>query len=324
MDDTAAAAVIVVARHGERLDYVTRDSGGNWVATAHDRPFDTPLTIHGEEQGFRLGRHLVQELERKSLPPISEIYASPFFRCRQTACAALRGIRSGDANRTTNNEEDTMKKNHSTAFIPGVRVEEGLAESINESWYRSWALPGADGTWNYRPPGQQSRNIDPATLHPLAKVPIQNILLDWRRRVVVGDNSNDDDAGLNAVVNNESIEADLDLEYESVTKLETPYTFHPPVLESREDQRQRMLDTVRRLCQSGKTILLVSHGGPVTHLYEELTGNSWHVHGESSYCCYSIYRSTDRTNTKWEPLAVNVNGFLQEKPVTERHVSDLN
>ena len=25
-------------------------------------------------------------------------------------------------------------------------------------------------------------------------------------------------------------------------------------------------------------------------MYENLTGNDWSVHGESKYCCYSIYR----------------------------------
>jgi hypothetical protein len=30
----STVAVVVVARHGERLDYVTRDNGNNWVATA--------------------------------------------------------------------------------------------------------------------------------------------------------------------------------------------------------------------------------------------------------------------------------------------------
>ena len=70
------------------------------------------------------------------------------------------------------------------------------------------------------------------------------------------------------------------------------------------------------------TVLL---GGPVTHLYENLTGNDWSVHGESKYCCYSIYRrwidddddndnedddgsnkvATTTLRPRWEPLVVN-------------------
>ena len=71
----------------------------------------------------------------------------------------------------------------------------------------------------------------------------------------------------------------------------------------------------------------LSVGGPVTHLYENLTGNDWSVHGESKYCCYSIYRrwiddnndeaggdgndNDDKVATetsrrpRWEPLVVN-------------------
>lgn len=53
---------------------------------------------------------------------------------------------------------------------------------------------------------------------------------------------------------------------------------------------------------SGNTLYVL--GGPVTHLYESLTGNKWDVHGESKYCCYSIYQQTDGEDT-WTPLVVN-------------------
>ena len=42
----------------------------------------------------------------------------------------------------------------------------------------------------------------------------------------------------------------------------------------------------------------------MTHLYESLTGNKWDVHGESKYCCYSIYQQTDGEDM-WKPLVVN-------------------
>jgi hypothetical protein len=42
----------------------------------------------------------------------------------------------------------------------------------------------------------------------------------------------------------------------------------------------------------------------VTHLYESLTGNSWGVHGEAKYCCYSVYEQKDG-NGNWTPLLVN-------------------
>ena len=288
---TVEEAYIIVARHGERLDYVTRDSGGNWTASA-DRPFDSPLTAHGKEQAFKLGQHVAKEMKRLGIPSISDIYSSPLWRCRQTAAGVLRGI--------STTEPGLDCPSH-------VKVELGLAESINESWYRSWALPGSDGTWGYKPPGVKRKDhvIDPETLHPLAKSPVQP-LLDWKAHAKA---EADEDSSL------------LDFSYQSSTSLETPYCFHPPLMESRDDQRRRMFQAVEAVGKPGKTILLVSHGGPVTHLYEELTGNPWHVHGESSYCCYSIYkRKTHATGIDWEVLAVNEKDYLHEKAVTECHV----
>jgi broad specificity phosphatase PhoE len=279
-------AVVIVARHGERLDYVIRDAGGNWTATA-DRPFDSPLTEHGMEQGRKLGKHLTNETKRLGISQISNIYASPLLRCRQTAIAALQG-----------SSKETS--------IPPVKVELGLAESINESWYRSWALPGSDGTWGYRPLGANRKvgHVDPDKLHAMAKQPVQT-LLDWKANTEIGS----------------SIELLLDFSYVSKTSIEIPFCFYPSRLESREEQRRRMFDVVEAVSEPGKTILLVSHGGPVTHLYEEMTGNPWHVHGESTYCCYSIYRKTNG-GCGWETLAVNNSDYLHEKMVTECHVSD--
>jgi hypothetical protein len=44
-------------------------------------------------------------------------------------------------------------------------------------------------------------------------------------------------------------------------------------------------------------------GGPVTHLYESLTGNNWNVHGVAKYCCYSIYKQEGCES--WKPFVVN-------------------
>lgn len=92
-----------------------------------------------------------------------------------------------------------------------------------------------------------------------------------------------------------------------------------------------MRATVNALKEKGKTVVVVSHGGPVTHLYETLTGGSWKEHGPSTYCCYSIYRyrggsssgqSPDAAATAaegdedgrcWEALVVNESKFLKEQ-----------
>lgn len=277
-DDNNEISVVVVGRHGERLDYQLRDSGINWVATA-DKPFDPPLTEYGKEKAFTMGKHLAAELEILKCPPVSAIYTSPFLRCRQTSVEAQQGLRS------------------ISNASPPVRVELGLAESINEQWYRSWSLPGSDGTWGFCA-GKGDKTHDPETLHSLAKQQVQTLLEDWRT------------------------DESLDLTYPTKTSITEPYCFHPAYLETSEQQRWRMRQVVESVGSAmGQTVLLVSHGGPVTHLYEELTSHPWHVHGESTYCCYSIYQKKGR-HGRWEAVRVNQSQYLREDLKGDHYVSD--
>jgi broad specificity phosphatase PhoE len=270
--DTGRVAVVVVARHAERLDYVSRDSGGNWVSTA-ERPYDPPLTNHGIKQALFLGRHLASELKTFGFPPIAAVYSSPLLRCRETAIGIQQGLSS---------KSSSSCDEHSQ---PPVRVELGLAESINEDWYRSWCLPGSDGTWGYMVNGRQ--DYDPETIHPLARQPVQSLLNDWKA------------------------DGELDHSYKSqIDVLTKPYSLSSSLLETREEQRARMGKVASSLRQAGSTILLVSHGGPISHLYEEIIGEKYH-HGETSYCAYSIYKypvpvDGESTMRRWEVVRVNV------------------
>jgi broad specificity phosphatase PhoE len=273
-------SVIVVARHGERLDYYVRDNPDvasgqtNWVASA-SRPFDPPLTIRGHEQALKLGQHLVAKLEKLELPQISEIYSSPLLRCRETAYAARSGWVSDES------------------MVP-VRVEPGLVESLNEQWYRSWALPGSDGTWGFRI--DTDNGFDSELIHPLSKQPVQALLEEWKS------------------------DARLDHTYIPKTSVSEPYCFYPSLFETNLQQRNRMKEVVASLSQPGKTVMLVSHGGPATHLYAELTKNCWFVHGKSKYCCYSIYKKDDADGDgAWKPLEVNQSQFLDEHEQMDEH-----
>jgi len=167
-------------------------------------------------------------------------------------------------------------------------------------WYRSWALPGADGTWGYKLNGSHELG-DPSQFHPLSKQPIQTLLDDWKT-----------DPSATAA-------GGLDETYESITKIETPYCFDPRNLETRKQQRRRMKETIEALSVPGQTVLLVSHGGPVTHLFEELTGQEWTVHGESVYCCYSIYK---KDGDSWTPVRVNEYQYLNETTQSDNYVND--
>ena len=316
--------VVVVARHGERQDYVERDAGGNWVQSAQ-RPWDPPLSDHGLEQGYELGKHLAKELDRLDFPPIVGIYTSPLLRCRQTAAQARKGILYA-----SNRKEG---KKDSVEPPRRVRIETGLVESINENWYRSWACKGSNGTWGFGGlrEGYTTSATDSATLHQRSLEPIQGILSQWTSNWTPTEDDGDEKT---------YIQNHFDLNYESLTKIDEPYTFLPRNLESDSTQRERMRQAVTSVTlqdhqQEGKspgTILFLSHGAPVTHLFEELTGRLRLEHGTSSYCCYSIYRidrdtlieSVKQENENkcayWEAVQVNQARYLNEKIVREEHI----
>jgi broad specificity phosphatase PhoE len=225
--DTMKRRVVVVVRHGERLDYVMRDAGQNWVASAF-RPWDPPLTTDGMEQAKSLGKALPQILEQHKLPPkVKSIYSSPFLRCRQTALGIAESITSDD-------DDDSNTK---------VKVELGLAESINENWFRSWAVEGTDGTWGYLK--KTMPELDPITLHPASQMPVQP-LLDWQA-------SGDETAASHPC---------MDPAHTSKSTLDTPYQLNPPKFESFKMQRTRMEQTLTQLSGDhiDETIVMVSHG----------------------------------------------------------------
>ena len=87
-----------VCRHGERADALP-----GWAETA-SRPQDPPLTPLGCAQAAATARALAGER-------IDAVYSSPFLRCMQTAAAiaAAHGLQ--------------------------VRIEPGLGEFLNSSWY---------------------------------------------------------------------------------------------------------------------------------------------------------------------------------------------
>ena len=266
--------IVVMARHGERKDYVEKEAGNKWIPTTN-KPWDPPLTEHGLNQSRRMGRAIQQTLKDLNLPPISAVYSSPLQRCRQTALAAIDGL----------SEQHSLR----------VCIENGLMESANATWYGSWCFDGSDSTWGYRPRKPDGsimhlHEIDVSTVHEAAKKTVQQIL---DKNVLL------EDCDL-------SIEA-VDTSYESISQVPAPYCWGN--FETRQQQRERMKTTMELLAKNDESILCVSHGGPVTHLYEQLTGNDWTCHGESSYTCISIY--VQENGGEWQPLLVNDSKHLE-------------
>ena len=56
-------------------------------------------------------------------------------------------------------------------------------------------------------------------------------------------------------------------------------------------------------------------------MFEELTGQEWTVHGESVYCCYSIYKK-EESSSSWTPVRVNEYQYLNESIQSDNYVND--
>ena len=112
---------IIVIRHGERLDYVCRDSGKNWIPTSPE-PWNPPLTRQGLEQAQSLGRMLHEHIQTYNLPPtISHVYSSPLLRCVQTAAETIKSYEEIATSAVETKISSKLK----------VKIEHGLVESMN-------------------------------------------------------------------------------------------------------------------------------------------------------------------------------------------------
>eukprot|EP00041_Stephanoeca_diplocostata_P012011 m.199071 g.199071 ORF g.199071 m.199071 type:complete len:215 (+) comp18774_c0_seq3:145-789(+) len=150
--DVSTGAVVVI-RHGERLDYTCRDAGVNWIPTTSE-PWNPPLTRNGLHQAFSVGEMLHQHIEVHDLPrTFKHVYSSPLLRCVQTSAALIQGFESTSSAKA--NPTDTL-----AGPMRKVKVEHGLIESLNESWYRSWCLPASDSTWGFGGIGFQASSSE--------------------------------------------------------------------------------------------------------------------------------------------------------------------
>jgi broad specificity phosphatase PhoE len=315
-DDDDDIVYVIVVRHGERLDYYMRDvEKKNWLI-GQDRPWDPPLTEHGTKQAQTLGRHLsTQVLPELNIPPISAIYSSPFLRCRQTS----QNIRQALLVHQQQQQQQQQLLSSDNEFL--IRCEWGFSESLNDSWYRSWALPGSEGTWGYRI--NRSNEYDIKTIHMSGKVSVQESVIKMTENYTTDDDHNS-----------------IDTLYESLGPITKPYNFYTHLTETAPEQRERMTKTLEAIIATSslresttttgstsrpssreRTLVVVSHGGPVTHLFESLMNKNWHVHGEATYCCYSIYK---KCSNKWEAICINQSKYLHDEKLESINYMDNN
>jgi len=297
----ATKGAVIVARHGERIDYVLRDSKRNWIPTA-PRPWDPPLTSRGRMQARKLGTYLSKLLTEKGLGPVAAVYSSPMVRCCQTAAEAVIGLTGGEGV----GGESSLK----------VKVEPGLVESLNEKWYRSWCLADSNGTWGGRHPATSaSRAKDEEDIDPRAKLAAHSLV--WGPHEIADFLSDemsssqleesDDTKEIHArFVKNDYLAALIDVdtvETDAIYNLQDkPYKYN--IFESPESGEDRMEVVARSLSEKhpNQTVLLLSHGEPVTHVYKRLTGND--MQGMATYTSFSVYKPNE-DGDKWEALVSN-------------------
>lgn len=351
---------IIVARHGERIDYYLRDAGSNWLqgqGYGNERKWDPPLTHRGQMQARKLGEYLHKMIERHDLAPIGAVYSSPMVRCCMTAGEAAVGYMDcKDSNASTcsaaeDSRGENLNSNQKGEERLNVIVEEGLVESMNDKWYRSWGLPDSDGTWggkggsNYKngvfPPKVQDDAIDAR-----AKGPVHLLIRDPEdtSKFLVDYGGHPGDTSLSLSLLESLLESESQLHPSVAQKFKdskgvaslicTPASASTePIFsiqgvdykwgdfEFGKTQQDRMEHVVETLSKRhpNETILLVSHGAPVTNLFARLTGNDWSVpvHGVCSYTSFSIYQKDGQDQggaggSLWKALATNDSTHVKE------------
>jgi len=305
-------------------------------------------------QARRLGQYLDKLTQTHDLPPIEAVYSSPMVRCCMTAGEAVIGYSSSagagaGASAGAGDRDRDRKGNTNTAageqLNLKVKIEHGLVESMNDKWYRSWCLPNSDGSWGGPEPGPAAGGnfetgvfppVDEGTIDTRAKVPADSLIQTPSDiSQFLSDYSGDaNDTSLantafahdfetsrevaSLILHHQQADDDDDEHGASIFSLEGR-TYKWGSFESRTSQQDRMQHVVETLAERhpNGTILLVSHGGPVTHLYERLTGNDWSVHGVSSYTSFSVYQRSDADGDEegdscWKALMTNDSTHVQE------------
>lgn len=271
------SSAVFVSRHGERLDYKCLARGELWQATA-TRPWDTPLTDAGHMQGEAMGRACNEHVTRHNVQPVRRIFTSPLLRCAETAAAAATQL-----------------------GISTISVEPALAETMCESWYRSWGVPGADSTWGGPKDGSFPLGsvVDDEALHPGCLRSAQEI-----------HNTP------------EVIAQELKQRYPAVT-IDLGYAAFAPdtgsqyrwgSFEEEEAQAERMGGFVKAISaqSEGETVLCVSHGGPCIGLYNHLLQCT-----SGPNCGFTglyLYKTSEE---RWEALLAGDQSHLQKLKIGE-------
>lgn len=226
---------VFVARHGEREDYQWTHRGESWQAQA-ERPWDTPLTAAGHQQGRALGIGVAQHCDQLGLAPVTRIVSSPLIRCVQTANTAALSL----------------------GLDRGVGIEAGISETMCQHWYRSWAIPGANAKWGDR----ANEDFADEQLHPAALARASDATHRTAAEISIVDGIGPDGGRIK-----------IDESYVSPHTGAFDFNWHHS--ETEAACKDRMKEVVERVyaAESEGSVLLVSHGGPTSNAFRALTGS---------------------------------------------------
>jgi broad specificity phosphatase PhoE len=218
-----------------------------------------------------------------------QVYVSPLLRCAQTGGAAA-----------------------SVLGVSELVVCTALAEAMNEDWYRSWGVPGADSTWGGPTSSPKGQPVAREDLHPMALGPSQACLSDAKALQQLADAHAPAPAALRYTL------AEPPAALAACASPAVAFSWDKG--ETHEEQVARMAALCEGLRDQQKadpdahcSVLLVSHGGPTTGLFKVLTGIARAPNtGYTGLFCYAWSEGNGIGSGSWEALVVADHEHLNE------------
>ena len=174
-----------------------------------------------------------------------------------------------------------------------MNIEHSLVESVSEDWYRSWCCPGSDGSWGGPASHRTGTEISADLVDPRAKGTCE-ALYNTPEMMDAYD----------------TVACPVNLDYSPLHTL-GPHSWSN--FEREEDEKSRLKNVADSLAvrHAGDSVVVCSHGGPCTHMYEILTGGSFESAGMCGYAAISIYEyevgeeGGGEGGVKWTKKVVN-------------------
>lgn len=154
-----------------------------------------------------------------------------------------------------------------TCGVGTVCIEDALVEDLCEDWYRAWGLPDSDGTWR-GPVHRRTAPVDKEDLHPMAFQECESLM---HAPSFMHDN----------------VSKMVDINYTPTWSLKGQGLCWGR-FETHDSVTARALNALQTLHQQHptETIVLVTHGGPLTLLFNAMRAK------EDSPCPHAGYTAT--------------------------------